>query len=296
LERRRIREMRQPPLALCTQNLIWLDGEALQVTREFRDELGGQIPGWLTAKKVSGPLSVKTVPLPGSRFAHLVTRSASRPWRWLWARLWRRPLVAPELESMNVLFRLQRYGVVLPRLLAAGQENLRPWQMQSFLLTEPPQQAVPLPKFLLQAEPATRREAVRRAARVLRQMHQASCYVEDDKYDAISGLLSVCAVEASFQLARNPAGKLETCAPNGPAVALATVHGIEKCPYPNPVRAKRDLAAVMQALAGTCSRTDLLGGLLAYAGQRCLTPAVKRLASGVLRRLPQPRRGLRIAA
>ena len=55
LERRRIREMRQPPLAVGTQNLIWLDGEALQVTREFLDELGGQIPAWLNAKKVSGP-------------------------------------------------------------------------------------------------------------------------------------------------------------------------------------------------------------------------------------------------
>jgi hypothetical protein len=282
LERRRIREMRQPPLAVGTQNLIWLDGEALQVTREFRDELGGQMPPWLNAKrvkKVSGTVSVQTVPLPGSRLAHLVTRSASRPWRWLWAWLRRQPLVAPELESMNVLFRLQRYGVVLPRLLAAGQQNVKLWQTQSFLLTEPLQEAVPLPDFLRSAPLATRRQVIRQAARALRQMHQATCYVESDKYDEISGLLTVLCL-----------------AKGGHAVALATVHGIEKCPHPNPVRAQRDLAALMQALAKTCSRTDLLRGLLTYVGQARLTFVSKRFARRVLRRLAGPKLRRRVPA
>jgi tRNA A-37 threonylcarbamoyl transferase component Bud32 len=267
LERRRIREMRQPPLASGTQNLIWLDGEALQVTREFRDELGGQIPTWLHAKKVSGHFSAKTVPLPGSRLAHFVSRSVSQPWRWLWAWLWRRPLVAPELESMHVHFRLQRYGVVVPRLLAAGQENVKPWQIQSFLLTEPLQHTVPLPQFLGQARRPTRRKAVRRAGQVMRQMHQATCYVEHDKHDTIGDLLTVCCHDSE-----------------DPAVALATVRGIEKCPYPNPVRARRDLAALVQSLAGACSRTDVLRGFLGYIGRPRLTPAAKQFAGRVLQR------------
>jgi hypothetical protein len=278
LERRRIREMRQPPLAVGTQNLIWLDGEALQVTREFLSELGGQIPAWLNAKKVSGPFSAQTVPLPGSGLAHLVTRSVSRPWQWLWAWLRRRPLVAPELESMHLLFRLQRYGVVLPRLLAAGQKSSRPWQTQSFLLTEPLPEAVPLPKFLLDADPATCRQTVRQAARVLRQIHQATCYLNDGSYEAISAVFAVC----------HDGGK--------PAVALATVHGIEKSTHPNPVRARRDLAAIAQALTGACGKTDLMRALLDYTGQRHLTPAVKRFARRVLERLPKAQRRRRIAA
>jgi tRNA A-37 threonylcarbamoyl transferase component Bud32 len=294
LERRRIREMRQPPLAPGTQNLIWLDGEALLVTREFRDELGGQAAAWLGSllqkgsetssadagapgqtRKDSRPLfREQAVALPGARFAHLVTRWASRPWRWLWARLRRRTLVAPELESMKVLFRLQRYGVVLPRLLAAGQKHLKPWQTQSFLLTEPQSGAVPLPTFLAEAGPAARRAVLRQAAGVLRQMHQASCYLEHDKRDFIGDLLTVCAAGT---------------------VALATVHGIEKSHYPNPMRGQHDLAALVRCLEGACSRTDLLRGLLHYLGLVHLTPAAKRFTGRVLRRLEGGRRARRVA-
>jgi Lipopolysaccharide kinase (Kdo/WaaP) family len=180
---------------------------------------------------------------------------------------------------MNVLFRLQRYGVVLPRLLAAGQQNVKLWQTQSFLLTEPPREAVPLPQFLLSAPPATCRQVMAQAARALRQMHQATCYMEKGKYDDISGLLTVC---------RHANG--------GHAVALATVHGIEKCPHPNPVRAQRDLAALAQALAHSCSRTDLLRGLLAYVGQSRLTFVSKRFAWRVLGRLARPGRRRRVPA
>src|SRR5207244_12712781 len=43
LERRRIREMRQPLLPLGAQNLIWLKSEELLVTRDFQNELGDGI-------------------------------------------------------------------------------------------------------------------------------------------------------------------------------------------------------------------------------------------------------------
>src|SRR5207302_10863513 len=141
-----------------TQNLIWLRGEELLVTREFRDEVNALEKGTqlFPDEKEPRPL-FRDVALPGARLAHLVTRWASRPGRWLWACLRRRPLVAPELESMNVLFRLERYGLVMPRLLAAGQKSLKPWQTQSFLLIEPLAGAVPLPEFLAHANPALRR-------------------------------------------------------------------------------------------------------------------------------------------
>jgi tRNA A-37 threonylcarbamoyl transferase component Bud32 len=257
LRRRRIREMRQPVLAAGTQNLIWVDGEALLLTREFRDELGAQVPDWLREKELR----------PLFR-GHLICRWASRPWRWLWAWLRRKPLVTPELEAMNLLFRLQRYGLALPRLLAAGQKHVRPWQTQSFLLTEPLPGAVPLPRYL-GAEPAPARgDVVRRAARALRQMHQANCYLSRDSHVAIGDLLSVC------------------CSANAePTVALATVQGIEKCHYPNPLRAQRDAAALAETLRGLCSRADLMRGLLAYLGQERLTPLGKRWAWKVMQRV-----------
>jgi tRNA A-37 threonylcarbamoyl transferase component Bud32 len=274
-QRRRIREMRQPPLPLGTQNLIWIDGEALQVTREFRDELGGQIPDWLRETRPAAPLSVQTVPLPGLRFAELVTRWANRPWRCLWAWLRRQPVVAPELESMKTILRLERYGVVMPRLLAAGQKRTGPWQMESFLLTEPRHGSVPLPRFLQKSSNAVRRQMVRRAATVLRQMHQATCYGKRNQPKGIGNLLAACPHDA-----------------DGWTVALHTVHGIEKCQQPNPMRAQRDLASLVRVLSDSCTRSDLLAGLMAYTGKKHLTPGAKRFAQRVLERVPaaEPRR------
>jgi tRNA A-37 threonylcarbamoyl transferase component Bud32 len=279
LERRRIREMRQPPLPTGMQNLIWLDGEALQVTREFRDELRGQVPDWLNAKEVVGAYAVKRVRLPGSRSALLITRSANRPLRWLWNRLWRRPQVAPELKSMKVLLRLQRYGVVGPRLLAAGQQRPRPWQMKSFLLTEPPSDAVPLLQFLRQASPPVRRECIGSTARFLRQLHKANCYLDATARESMADLLIVCSPRI-----------------DNFTVGLGTVHTVEQCAYPNPVRAMRDLATMWQSLDCVCSQSDLLFGLLTYFGQRHLTFQAKKIVRTLLRRKNEPRRPRRFVA
>src|SRR5206468_7283972 len=129
------------------------------------------------------------------------------------------------------------------------------------------------------ADPALRRAAVRRAGAVLRQVHKAGCYLERDIQDRVSRILTV-------------RGKT----PLELTVALSTVHGIEKCHYANPARARRDLAALAGCITGWCSRTDLLRGLLAYLGQPRWTPAAKHFARQVLRRLPPPRRLRRAAA
>jgi hypothetical protein len=275
LERRRFREMRQPPLAVGVQNLIWLDGDALVVTREFREELGGRVPDWLRSPPAPARNAVRreTITLLGERPAHFVTRWASRPWRWLLGWL-RRPPVAPELESMNILFRLQRYGVAVPRLLAAGQRRLGPWRTQSFLLTEPLAAAVPLPRFLAGAAARQRHMVLRQAARMLRQMHHANCHLDDTGGVAVEELLTVSTGSA------------------GPAVAFATVQGIVKSRYPNAARAQRDLAALARPLLPLCSRSDLLRALLAYLGLQRLTPAARSLALRTLHRLEPARRGV----
>ena len=278
LERRRIRELRQPILPPTAQELIWLDGEAVQVTPAFRDELGPDLAAFkkgthLFFKKEMRPL-FRQVP-----FGNLVTRWVSRPYAWLWAWLCGKPVVAPEVESMKVIFHLQRYGVVLPRLLAAGQNNIKPWEIQSFLLTQPLQGALPLVQFLATADPASRRRAVREAGRVLRQMHAANCYVEKRDGAGIADLLAVSC---------SGAGKL--------TVALTTVHGIEKTRHANPARVQRDLAALARVPAGTCSQTDLLRGLLSYVGRPRLTVGTKAFASRVLSRLSASKSLRRIAA
>jgi hypothetical protein len=98
-------------------------------------------------------------------------------------------------------------------------------------------------------------------------MHQATCYVKADCYQAIDDLLTV--------YCRND---------DRPTVALATVHGLQKCHHPNPVRARRELTVLMEILAEACSRTELLRGLLDYLSEQHLTPAVKQFASKILRR------------
>jgi tRNA A-37 threonylcarbamoyl transferase component Bud32 len=280
LERRRIREMREPPLTAGEQNLIWLDGEALFVTQEFHREMEGRVPDWLKdGSSLESPyrsmLSRSTVPLPNSRLAHLVTRAANLPWQWLWSGVSRRQLVAPELESMKVLFRLQRYGVAMPRLLAAGQRRVKPWRIQSFLLTEPIQESTSLPRFLSKARASLKRGALRKAAQVIRQMHQANCYFSADRHDTIGELLGV----------QQPM-----------KVALTSVQGVEQCHHRHPARAQRDLAALARALGGHCTQTDLLRGLLAYIDQPRLTPATRHFARNVLRRLRQRTPSRRVAA
>jgi tRNA A-37 threonylcarbamoyl transferase component Bud32 len=270
LERRWIREMRQPPLACGAQNVIWVDGEALLMTREFREQVGGQAPPWLrclaAAQDAASLARAKQQVEPHLR-AQIITPWVSRPWCWLWSWLRRRPLVAPALESMKLIFRLQRYGVVVPRLLAAGQKTIRPWQLQSFLVTEVLADAVPLAEYLVSCSPRARRAVAIQAAKLLRQMHLASCYLQDT---AGSRWLTVC---------HPPAGL--------PTVALATVQGVQQTRHTNPTRARRDAVAVLAILSPNCNATDLLRACLAYLEQKRLTPFSKHWARRLLATIPE---------
>src|SRR5262249_16731297 len=144
LRKRRIRELRQPPLEWGRQNLVWLRGGALCVTRAFRAELRGRLPEWLAPVASPGEVARTPVERSGGRKGLLIRRRQSRPLAWLGAWLRGRRLVSPELEQAGLLFRLQRYGVAAPRLLAAGQRHVRPWRTDSLLLLEPLQGTVPL--------------------------------------------------------------------------------------------------------------------------------------------------------
>jgi tRNA A-37 threonylcarbamoyl transferase component Bud32 len=173
--KRRIRELRQAPLPAGKQNLIWLDGEALCVTRQFLDEVGAA-PGWLQSSG-TGParnaVEVSTFGGTNGRSWRLVRHWSHRPVHWL-LHLWRRePFPAPEFEHAAAIIRLERYGVEVPRLLALGHRSVRPWRKESFLLVEPPADTAPLFAVLETADLQKRRRLLREAGALWRRIHEA---------------------------------------------------------------------------------------------------------------------------
>lgn len=263
LRKRYIREVRQAFLPIGQQNLVWLDGEALCVTREFQAAVAGRIPGWLAqAADTEGPNGVRHErrQVPGIRPALLIRRWVRRPLHWLRHRLLGRSFISPEFEQAAVLFRLQRYGITTPRLLAVGQRYRRPWELESFLLTEPVLCHDSLPHWLSQesarAEPRRRyRHMLRESGSVLRRLHEAGCYLNESTALAV----------------RDGVGE-------DPAVVVSNLEGIRARRRRQSAPAMRDLRQWRRTLAQCAgSRTDALRFCLGYLGQDHLTPAAKRL-------------------
>jgi len=151
LRKRYVREMRQIPLPAGQQNLVWLDGETACVTREFialiTERPTDAPPGPSDSSRALQALHElkhqvhvqcrQIVRMNDScNEAVLVRREESRFWSWLWRGVRRRSFSSKELSLAATLFRLQRFGVPVPKLLAVGQEFPAPWQVRSFLLLE----------------------------------------------------------------------------------------------------------------------------------------------------------------
>jgi tRNA A-37 threonylcarbamoyl transferase component Bud32 len=136
LHHRHVRKERDSPPPAVEQGVLWLDGEALCVTSDFWQELGGEVPTWLPLPGAGRGTARSAVTLPGGRSGLLVRRSCARPLAWLWCVLRRRPLLSPELRDAGTFFRRQQHGQAGPRVLAFGQRRPRPWRTDSFLLTE----------------------------------------------------------------------------------------------------------------------------------------------------------------
>src|SRR5262249_37384636 len=137
LRRRHIREARLLPSAQ-TQELIWLDGEALCITPEFLEELQGDIPDWLRLERTPWDEEESlrcVVGLRDGRQRLLVRSRRDQPLRWLWNAFRGRPLRTAEARQAGILFRRQRQGLAASRLLAFGQRRPLPWRTESFLLT-----------------------------------------------------------------------------------------------------------------------------------------------------------------
>jgi tRNA A-37 threonylcarbamoyl transferase component Bud32 len=138
LKKRHVREARLARPSV-SQELIWVNGEALCATPEFVASWKGTTPDWLRLEHIAWskqePMEAR-VELPDGRQGLLVRRRETRPFRWLWTELCRKAHISPEVRQAGVIFRRRRAGLPAPRLLAFGERHPMPWQTESFLLTE----------------------------------------------------------------------------------------------------------------------------------------------------------------
>jgi tRNA A-37 threonylcarbamoyl transferase component Bud32 len=152
--KRNIREVAQLPVAAAQQQFVSLREGRLLVVCSFFEELGGRPPDWL--------MNFPSPALPQG--AHKMRLHA-------WdvpatsAALWELPDLA------HLLFRLQRFGVPAPRLLAAGHAASRGFLLIS---AEP---AVPLLDALAHAPEPARDSLLRQAGWIEHQARAAGCHI-----------------------------------------------------------------------------------------------------------------------
>jgi hypothetical protein len=150
------------------------------VARDFFDELGGRLPSWLPEQPPPSPdgpcVEHRLILLGAGRTAHLDERWASVPAGWL--RSGKFP--APELARAAAIFRLQRFGVPGPRLLAMGHRRLTALQKYSFLLTEPPTGSSLGSALRQGAAPPVRHRLLHQLGTLLRQIHEAGYALRAD--------------------------------------------------------------------------------------------------------------------
>jgi tRNA A-37 threonylcarbamoyl transferase component Bud32 len=261
--KRRIRELRQLPLAPDRQRLIWLDGEALCVTPRFQEVLA-RVPAWLEMPAPpdwGSRIECVQAPSAPGRTWNLVRRWSSRPGRWLWS-WWRRPLFpAPEFEQAAAIVRLERFGIETPSLLALGHRALRPWQKYSFLLTEAPAGVVPLLDHVRGAEPYDRGQAMRQAGNVLRRVHEAGYRWKQVRWDCLA------------------------VRPESGAVVLTSVEGLKRHRTAPERLARKELTRLALAGLPELSADDRLAFFLGYHALDAGAGAAQRFARLLAKRL-----------
>jgi heptose I phosphotransferase len=229
---RHVAEKRQPGLPPQRQEWRFIEGAALCVTPGAGEAWLGRTPGWLSLdcqpEPSPGSVSRRWLAAPDGGRALLVRRKGRPTAAALVAWLVGRPSATPEQRLASLLFRLQRYAVAVPRVLAMGERAAFPWYVESFLLTAPDAEAVGLGLWLSrQARLPERRRVLREAGAVLRRLHAAACYLGGAGADALA--------------VRPVSGR--------PAVVLARPELVNTRRRPSPSRARRDLRTLQRSLA-----------------------------------------------
>lgn len=258
MRRRHILEKRQPAAPPRLQDWTCIHGSELCVTSTLGQTWPERPVDWLTLENQPvSPLKLarRWLPLEGDRRALLIRRRATPGLRALWNWVRRRPIASPEQRQAELLLRLHRHDIPAPNVLAMGQRWVGLGKQDSFLLTEPVANGLRLETWLMRQghtpdgpSPAVRQRVLHHAGRLVRQLHEASCYFTGP---TVAEPLVVCVV------------------PDGdPELGLDSVEGVQASRRPQPARAQRDLERLRQSLSKTgCDSRDLDTFLSGYQGQ-----------------------------
>jgi hypothetical protein len=166
------------------------------------------------------------------------------------------------LREAGLLYRLRRYGVPTPDLLAFGQHHQAPGYTHSFHLTSEAVGAVALGHWWAAAGPGPRRRVLRATTLTLRRIHDCGCVVS-------SPAQTLAVREATA---------------GSPEVLVSDPGGLRAARRLDDARRKRDLYSLLASFPGSLSASDVSRFVLAYFGHRRLTPDARRLVARVLRR------------
>lgn len=155
---RNVRELGQLPTPPRDQQFVPACNGRLLVVRSYWDNLGGCLPAWLRSlpdviePMVDFTLTAANAAGGTTLRVHTTMRSAA-------------DIEMPPLA--HVLFRLQRFGVPAPRLLAVGRSKV-----QHFVVMEAPA-TLPFDEAFAKAPPSERRRMLSQAGTMIRQIHEA---------------------------------------------------------------------------------------------------------------------------
>jgi tRNA A-37 threonylcarbamoyl transferase component Bud32 len=275
LRHRHIRLKRESPLGAVRQALHTVEPHVLEVTPEFR-ALCPTLPDWLRFEGVSD-VSRQWVFLAPGREAQLVRRRSRIPWheRWRSRRRW----TSPELAQAPLLFRLERQGLLAPRLLALGQRDEDRYRTSLLLIEAPTHDGSLRERLLRERCPHRRRTLLDATGDWLRRLHAAHCF-----FDRTTGDCPLAVrVDNSPKRQR---GKLTLAGASGcnregvpAAVQLVllnaeVLHHRRRSGWADQVCDLRLLCRELRA--ARCSRSEQLRVLRAYLGEQAREPALLR--------------------
>src|SRR5262249_60504534 len=109
----------------------------------------------------------------------LIQGRSQHVFRSIWKRLCGKTLVSAELRKAPLHFRLQRYGIRNPKLLAFGQREISYGTVESFVLTELLSDTTSVADWHGANVTGARRRRwlIRELAGCLRQLHRANCFL-----------------------------------------------------------------------------------------------------------------------
>jgi tRNA A-37 threonylcarbamoyl transferase component Bud32 len=155
--RRHIREIGQLPVAACDHQFVPASEGRLLVVRSYYESNGGRLPEWLTRMAE-----------PDAPAKELADALASASGSGFMLHTWPNDGLEWELPALaHTLFRLQRFGVPAPRLLAVGQSSRSVFLLATSVL------AAPFRETFAKAPAPLQTQMLQRAGAIVRQIHAA---------------------------------------------------------------------------------------------------------------------------